>query len=46
MTKARIYYARVDELWRRGEKYAYLEETGHVGNVAWQELEPDAKGTG
>jgi len=44
MTKARIYYARVDELWRRGEKYAYLEETGHVGNVAWQELEPDAKG--
>ena len=44
MTKARIYYARVDELWRKGEKYAYLEEKEHVGNVAWQELEPDAKG--
>ncbi|HEY9401368.1 MAG TPA: type ISP restriction/modification enzyme [Pyrinomonadaceae bacterium] len=42
--KARIYYARVDELWRKGEKYAYLEEKEHVGNVAWQELEPDAKG--
>jgi len=41
---AKIYYARVDELWRRGEKYAYLEEKEHVGNVAWQELEPDAKG--
>jgi predicted helicase len=41
--KARIYYARVDEFWRKGEKYAYLEEKQHVGNVEWQELQPDAK---
>jgi predicted helicase len=42
--KARIYYARVDEFWRKEEKYAYLDEKTHVGNVDWQELQPDAKG--
>ncbi len=40
---ARIYYARVDEFWRKGQKYAYLDEKQHVGNVEWQELQPDAK---
>jgi predicted helicase len=34
----------MDELWRKAEKFAYLEEKGHVGNIAWQELQPDAKG--
>jgi predicted helicase len=43
MRKARIFYARTDEFWRRGEKYKYLEETEHRGNVAWRELQPDAK---
>ena len=41
--KARIFYARVDEFWRKGEKYAYLEEKQHVGNIEWQEVQPDAK---
>ncbi|MFN2452935.1 MAG: type ISP restriction/modification enzyme [Pyrinomonadaceae bacterium] len=40
---AKIYYARVDEFWRKEQKYAYLEECQHVGNVEWQELKPDAK---
>lgn len=40
---AKIYYARIDEFWRKGEKYAYLEEKQHVGNVEWQEIQPDAK---
>jgi predicted helicase len=43
MRKARIYYSRTDEFWRRGEKYKYLEENEHVGNIPWQELKPDAK---
>lgn len=42
--KARIHYARVDEFWRKEQKYAYLDEKRHVGNVEWQELQPDAKG--
>ena len=42
--KARIHYARVDEFWRKEEKYAYLDEKQHRGNIEWQELQPDAKG--
>ncbi len=43
MTRAHIFYARVDEFWRKEEKYAYLNEKQHRGNVEWQELQPDAK---
>jgi predicted helicase len=42
--KAKIHYARVDEFWRKEEKYAYLDERQHRGQIAWQELQPDAKG--
>jgi Predicted helicase len=42
---AKIFYARVDEFWRKEQKFAYLEEHGHRGNLAWQELKPDAKHT-
>lgn len=42
---AKIYYARVDELWHKGQKYAYLEEKQHRSNIAWQELQPDARHT-
>jgi predicted helicase len=41
--KARIHYARVDEFWRKEEKYAHLDEKQHVGKVEWQEIQPDAK---
>jgi len=41
--KARILHARVDEFWRKGQKYEYLDERQHAGSVAWQELQPDAK---
>jgi predicted helicase len=40
---AKILYARTEEDWRRGQKYAFLDEKQHVGNVEWQELQPDAK---
>src|ERR1041384_3081230 len=40
---AKIFYARVDEFWHKEEKYAYLEEKQHVGNVEWQDITPDAK---
>ena len=38
---ATIHYARLDEFWRKTEKYAFLEEQGHVGNVEWQLIAPD-----
>jgi predicted helicase len=41
--KARIHYARVDEFWRKEEKYAFLDEKQHRGNIDWREIKPDAK---
>src|SRR3989442_10973664 len=40
---AKIFYARVDEFWRKEEKYAYLDEKQHVGKIEWRENTPDAK---
>ena len=40
---AKIFYARVDEFWRKEEKYAFLDEKQHRGNIEWQEITPDAK---
>ncbi len=30
---AKIFYARVDEFWRKEEKYAYLDEQQHRGDI-------------
>ena len=43
MRKAKIYYARMDEFWRREEKLRYLEELEHIGNVNWQQIKPNHK---
>jgi predicted helicase len=45
MRKAKIYYARMDELWRKEEKLRHLEKLEHIGNVDWQEITPDQKHT-
>jgi predicted helicase len=42
---ATIHYARLDEFWRKEEKYAFLDEQHHVGNVAWQPITPDKRHT-
>lgn len=41
--KPKIYYSRLDEFWKKEQKYEYLNEKTQVENVAWQELEPDEK---
>jgi predicted helicase len=41
--QARIYYARVDEFWRKEEKYDFLDDKEHIGNVDWAEKRPDLK---
>jgi len=43
MRKAKIYYARMDELWRKEQKLDCLEEFESVQDVVWQEIEPDKK---
>ena len=42
---AEIFYARVDEFWRKEEKYNYLNSKQHYQNVEWQQITPDSRYT-
>lgn len=41
--RRKIYYARVDEFWRKEQKYDFLTEKEHRGNIHWEELQPDQR---
>lgn len=41
--QARIYYARVDEFWRKEEKYDFLDSKDSTANVVWEEKRPDTR---
>jgi predicted helicase len=43
--QASIFYARVDEFWRKEQRYDFLDEKAHFDNVAWEEVVPDRKNT-
>ena len=40
-----IFYARVDEFWRKEEKYNHLNSKEHYQNVEWQQITPDSRYT-
>ena len=40
-----IFYARVDEFWRKEEKYHYLDSKEHCQNIDWQRIKPDKRHT-
>jgi len=42
---AAMFYARVDENWRKEEKYRYLDEKQQYGNVDWTRITPDKRHT-
>jgi predicted helicase/very-short-patch-repair endonuclease len=42
---ARIFYARVDEFWRKEQKYHYLDEVQQQQKVEWKSIHPDEKNT-
>jgi len=42
---AEILYARVDEFWRKEEKYNYLDSNQHYQNIDWQQIVPDSRYT-
>ena len=44
-SKARIFYYRTDDTWNKEQKFAFLRDTEHVGNIPWQILQPDARHT-
>jgi predicted helicase len=42
--KCTLKYARCDENWKRGQKYRFLETAKTAQGIAWETIEPDAKG--
>ena len=42
---AEIFYARVDELWRKEDKYHYLDSKEHHRNIEWKQITPDSRYT-
>ena len=41
----RIFYYRTDDTWNKDQKFEFLRDTEHVGNLPWQTLKPDARHT-
>ena len=41
----KIFHARVDEFWRKDEKYNYLDSKQHYQNIDWQQIQPDSRYT-
>ncbi len=42
---AEIFYACVDEFWRKEEKYHHLDSKQHYRNIEWQQIIPDRRYT-
>ena len=43
--QAKIFYARVDEFWRKEDKYRYLDSREHFRNIEWEPITPDRRYT-
>ena len=41
----RIFYYRTDDLWNKKQKFDFLNERQHIGEVDWQIVQPDARHT-
>ena len=44
-SQAQIFYARVDEFWRKEHKYRYLDSKEHYRNIQWKPITPDHRNT-
>ena len=40
-----IFYFRTDDAYNKNQKFDFLAQTQHIGNVDWQTLQPDARHT-
>ena len=40
-----VFYARVDEFWRKEEKYRYLNTKQHYETIGWKRMTPDERHT-
>ncbi len=39
----RIFYSRTDDLWNRKQKFDFLTERQHAGNIPWESIQPDVR---
>ena len=44
-SQAEIFYARVEEFWRKEDKYRYLDSKEHYRNIEWKPITPDRRYT-
>ena len=44
-SQVKIFYARLNEFWRKEDKYRYLDSKKHYCNVEWQPITPDRRYT-
>ena len=42
---ARIFYYRTDDLWNKKQKFDFLNEREHIGDIDWQTIQPDVRHT-
>ena len=42
---AQIFYYRTDEQWNKNRKFDFLNESKHVGRIAWQPIQPNKQHT-
>ncbi len=42
---ARIFYYRTDDLWNKKQKFDFLNECQHIGNIDWRTVQPDPRYT-
>ncbi len=45
VSTGRIFYYRTDDAWDKNQKFDFLAQAEHVGNIPWQTLYPDARHT-
>ena len=45
LATSRILYYQTDELWNKKQKFDFLNEHQHIGNIAWQTVLPDKQYT-
>ena len=41
----RIFYYRADDLWNKKQKFDFLNERRHIGNIDWRSIRPDVRYT-
>ncbi len=44
-SQTQIFYAFVDEFWRKEDKYDYLNSKQHYQNIEWKRMTPDKRNT-